>query len=122
VAELQALAASRADLLAEVAGIFEGASEGEPDEPLARARRAAVPDGRGRPRGDPGMGGRGQAPEGGPAAVLRRLTLGSGSQECGAHLLLCLCSDLRTLAPGMPGDNPLYHPVGAGARRCHLVL
>jgi hypothetical protein len=36
VAELQALAAGRADLLAEVAGIFEGTSEGELDEPLAR--------------------------------------------------------------------------------------
>jgi hypothetical protein len=37
VAELAALAAGRADLLAEVAGIFEGTSEGEPDEPLARS-------------------------------------------------------------------------------------
>jgi hypothetical protein len=37
VAEVQALAGGRADLLAEVAGIFEGTSEGEPDEPLARA-------------------------------------------------------------------------------------
>jgi hypothetical protein len=37
VAELQALAGGRADLLAEVAGIFEGASEGELDEPLARS-------------------------------------------------------------------------------------
>jgi hypothetical protein len=36
VAELQALAGGRADLLAEVTGIFEGTSEGEPDEPLAR--------------------------------------------------------------------------------------
>ena len=36
VAELRALAAGRADLLAEVAGIFEGASEGRHDEPLAR--------------------------------------------------------------------------------------
>jgi hypothetical protein len=36
VAELVALAGGRADLLAEVAGIFEGASEGELDEPLAR--------------------------------------------------------------------------------------
>jgi hypothetical protein len=32
-----ALAGGRADLLAEVAGIFEGTSEGEPDEPLARS-------------------------------------------------------------------------------------
>jgi hypothetical protein len=36
VAELRELAGGRADLLAEVAGIFEGTSEGEPDEPLAR--------------------------------------------------------------------------------------
>ncbi len=37
MAELQALAGGRADLLAEVAGIFEGTSEGEPDEALARS-------------------------------------------------------------------------------------
>jgi hypothetical protein len=36
VAELRALAGGRADLLAEVAGIFEGTSDGELDEPLAR--------------------------------------------------------------------------------------
>ena len=36
VAGLRTLAGGRADLLAEVAGIFEGTSEGEPDEPLAR--------------------------------------------------------------------------------------
>jgi hypothetical protein len=30
------LAGGRADLLAQVAGIFEGTSDGEPDEPLAR--------------------------------------------------------------------------------------
>ena len=36
VAELRTLADGRADLLAEVAGILEGTSEGEPDEPLAR--------------------------------------------------------------------------------------
>jgi hypothetical protein len=36
VAELRVLAGGRADLLAEVAGIFEGAREGELDEPLAR--------------------------------------------------------------------------------------
>ena len=40
VAELAALAGGRADLLAEVAGIFEGTSEGEPDEQLARAAAA----------------------------------------------------------------------------------
>jgi len=37
LAELRTLAAGRADLLAEVAGIFEGTSAGEPDEPLARS-------------------------------------------------------------------------------------
>ena len=37
LAELRSLAAGRADLLAHVAGIFEGTSEGEPDEPLARS-------------------------------------------------------------------------------------
>ena len=37
LAELRALARGRADLLAQVAGIFEGTSEGEPDEPLARS-------------------------------------------------------------------------------------
>jgi hypothetical protein len=36
VAALRELAAGRADLLAEVAGILEAASEGELDEPLAR--------------------------------------------------------------------------------------
>jgi hypothetical protein len=40
VAELAALAGGRADLLAEVAGIFEGTSEGELDEPLARQAAA----------------------------------------------------------------------------------
>jgi len=37
VTELRALAAGRADLLAEVAGILEGTSEGELDEPIARS-------------------------------------------------------------------------------------
>ena len=36
VAALRELAGSRADLLAEVAGILEGTSEGELDEPLTR--------------------------------------------------------------------------------------
>jgi hypothetical protein len=40
VTELRDLAAGRADLLAQVAGIFEGASEGRPDEPLARQAAA----------------------------------------------------------------------------------
>jgi hypothetical protein len=37
VGELRELAAGRADLLAEVAGIFEGTSEGELDEVFARS-------------------------------------------------------------------------------------
>jgi hypothetical protein len=37
LAELRARAAGRADLLAEIAGILEGTSEGELDEPLARS-------------------------------------------------------------------------------------
>src|SRR5215831_14205490 len=55
VAALRELADGRADLLAEVAGIFEGTSEGELDEPLCRqagglCRKAgadpeAIPDG-----------------------------------------------------------------------------
>ena len=40
VTELRDLAAGRADLLAQVCGIFEGASAGRHDEPLAR--QAAV--------------------------------------------------------------------------------
>ena len=45
VGELRELAAGRADLLAHVAGIMEGFSEGQLDEPLARqaARCAARP-------------------------------------------------------------------------------
>ncbi len=55
MAELRELANGRADLLAEVAGILEGASEGELDEPLA-AGRTAVPQSRRRRVRDPGMG------------------------------------------------------------------
>src|SRR5258705_1286804 len=40
VAALSELAGGRADLLAEVAGIFEGTSEGELDEPLVRQAAA----------------------------------------------------------------------------------
>jgi hypothetical protein len=39
VTELRELAGGQADLLAEVAGIFEGTSDGELDEPLARQAR-----------------------------------------------------------------------------------
>ena len=40
VAELRELAAGRADLLAEVVGVLEGAREGELDEPLTRQAAA----------------------------------------------------------------------------------
>src|SRR5580700_4476703 len=40
VVALRELAGSRADLLAEVAGVLEGTSEGELDEPLARQAAA----------------------------------------------------------------------------------
>src|SRR5260370_37874324 len=74
LAELRALAGGRADRLAQVAGIFEGTSEGEPDEPLARsaARLCRMAGGRrrrhaGLDRGRPPPLGERQAP-----AVLRR--------------------------------------------------
>ena len=55
VAGLRELAAGRADLLAEIAGIFEGTSEGELDEPLAG--QAAELDLKARPtRGHPALG------------------------------------------------------------------
>ena len=53
VGALRELAAGRADLLAEVAGIFEGASEGRHDEPPALVRCGPVPQGRSRRQGDP---------------------------------------------------------------------
>jgi hypothetical protein len=53
VADLRELAAGRADLLAEVAGILEGASEGELNEPIARARRRSSAARPGRTGGDP---------------------------------------------------------------------
>jgi hypothetical protein len=42
VVALRELAGGRADLLAEVAGLLEGARAGEPDEPLARQDRGFV--------------------------------------------------------------------------------
>lgn len=66
VAELRELADGRGDLLAEVAGLLEGASEGELDEPLSRqaARSYAARPGqtRGRSLARPGRGGAGGLP------------------------------------------------------------
>ena len=65
MAELRKLAGGRADLLAEVAGILEGASEGQLDKPLARCAARSCRLAAGRPgdgtrlgRGGPGAGGR----------------------------------------------------------------
>ena len=61
VAELRALAAGRADPLAEVAGIFEGTSEGELYEPFARCAADLCRKARADPRGDIAVGCRGEA-------------------------------------------------------------
>ena len=77
MAALRELAGGRADLLAEVAGILEGAHEGELNEPLARqAAQLCRAAGR-RPGGDPGVDRRRAAPEGlgEQATVLRRRDL-----------------------------------------------
>jgi hypothetical protein len=85
VAELHELAGGRADLLAEVAGILEGAREGEPDEPLARqaamlARKAGAD-----PGAIPAWVREGAAPEGigTAAAVLGRTAIGAKAGEPG---------------------------------------
>ena len=85
---LRELAGGRADLLAEVAGILEGTSEGELDEPLPARPRWTVPQGRGRPGGDHGpgspRGGAGGPPRGRPPfsgglhGGGQRMTAGSG--------------------------------------------
>ena len=54
VAELRELAVGRADLLAEVAGILEGASEGELDEPLKRQAAQLCRDAGADPEAIPG--------------------------------------------------------------------
>ena len=102
LAELRALAGGRADLLAQVAGIFEGTSEGEPDEPLARsAARLCRMAGAGRrhpglDRGRPPPLGERQAP-----AVLRR-----------PGLMLACSPVLRTAARC---QSPIGKPEGLGA-------
>ena len=55
VAALRELAGGRADLLAEVAGVLEGAREGRAGRTARAAGRGAVPQGRGRPGRDTGM-------------------------------------------------------------------
>jgi hypothetical protein len=60
--ELRELAGDRPDLLAHVVGILEGTSEGQLNEP-GRAGCVAVPRGRGRPGGDPGLDRGRSAPE-----------------------------------------------------------
>jgi hypothetical protein len=74
VAALRELAGGRADLLAEVAGIFEGTSEGEPDEPLARSAARLCRMAGADPEAITGLDRRRTAPEGrgGQAAILGR--------------------------------------------------
>ena len=74
VAELRELAAGRADLLAETAGLLEGFGEGEPTGPMTRLAVQLCRRGRGRPGGDTGVDRGGAAPEGrgAAAAVLGR--------------------------------------------------
>ena len=71
--ELREIAGGRADLLAEVAGIFEGASEGEMDEPLCRQAAGLCRKAGGDPGGDTGLDRGGAQAEGrrAQAAVLR---------------------------------------------------
>ncbi len=75
VAALRELAGERADLLAEAAGILEGTSEEELDEPLAQqaaqGRRRRVRD----PGMDPGRQAAGSRSQ--DAAVLRRTAIGA---------------------------------------------
>jgi hypothetical protein len=59
---LRELAAGRADLLAEVAGLLEGASEGELEEPLARQAAVLCWLAGARRRGGPGVDRGGAAP------------------------------------------------------------
>ena len=73
VAGLRELAAGRADLLAEVAGILEGFHEGEPREPLARQAAQLCRDAGADPVTDTGLDRR-RAPacRSGPAAAVLR--------------------------------------------------
>jgi hypothetical protein len=64
VTALRELAGGRADLLAEVADLEEGALEGEPDEPLARQAEAGA-DESAIPHGPRSAASRGQTPTGG---------------------------------------------------------
>ena len=72
VAELRSLAGGRADLLAEVAGVLEGVSEGELDEPLARKAASLCRQAGADPEAITGVDHRRAAPEGEcqPSAVL----------------------------------------------------
>jgi len=68
IAELRELAAGRTDLLAEVAGILEGASEGEPTGPRSVQAAQLCRLAWRRPGGDPGVDRGRSAPEGRGAA------------------------------------------------------
>jgi len=98
VAALRELAAGRADLLAQVAGLLEGFSEGQLDGPLMSAGCGAVPRCRGRPGADPALDRGGAAPQG----------------ECLAPVVRRAPEDPAGTAPAWPGrlrgaDMPARH-------------
>ena len=111
VTELRELADGRADLLAEVTGIFEGASDGELDEPLARqaaqlcraagADETLIPQGAVDRRGAPPGRGR-------PYETAQRT-----AQESAA-----LCPPMRGRMV-MTAGHPLEVGGGGPADRCH---
>ena len=120
VAELRTLAGGRADLLAEVAGILEGASRGRAGRAARAPGREAVPQGRGRPGGDPGVD-RGRPPPGGEreaAAVLRwparRGSAALAAVDGGSHRAMP-----GTDRPGRPcgwRQHPGPHPSSGASR------
>ena len=122
VAGLRELAGGRADLLAEVAGLLEGARKGEPDEPLAPPGRRLVPQGRGRPGGDPGLDRRG-APRGGAGGPPRGSRRSPVACTAGAQFYINAVNGVITLirageALAPAGGKSLPPPV---AGRCSMT-
>ena len=119
LAELRSLAAGRADLLAQVAGIFEGNQRGRAGRAAGPVGRTAVPDGWGRHRrhsrlypGGPPLGER-QAP-----AILRR-PAGMLAMLAGAELrpadATCVLDDRGGLAAAISGICHFRNPQVSGA-------
>ena len=104
VAALRELAGGRADLLAEVAGILEGAREGEPDEPLARQAADA-------PRARPGPTQRRSWPG--------RLKGGAGGHRHGGRRSRADCDRRkgRRAPDGAPAARfRVHHHAGSGCK------